>query len=512
MTSSPRLRNASNTALPNACWPCTTIRIQRPPCRHPSRAKQQPESIATVDTRRPRSQLWVPAGAGTTVLLDLSRLGARAFLRRRDRARGLDIGNLGGAVAELLGENFFGMLAEQRRAFYFGDRVRHLDRIADSQILAAFGVIDFDHSAGLAQRRLLGDLLHREDRPNRDVNAVADVHDLEFALGHGPLLDSIEDVAQPRQARRRGGIVGIALPLRLADEIADRAPYRRLGDEIDVGVGIVLPTLAFEDPAGLAAAGVVAGARHRRPERDAFPVLAVFGERAVRQALLIAQLDAGEVEHAVLHGAEHALPAAGTDALIERAHDAEGEVQPGAAVADLRAGDERRAVAEAGGRRGAARALCDVLIDLAVLVGPRTEALDRRHNHARIGLVNVLPGQAHAVERAGREILHLHVAVLDQPLEDVFAFRVLGVDGDRALVAVEHGEVEAVGAFDVAQLAARDVAHAGPLHLDHVGAHIGEQLRASRAGLYVGEIEDAHAVERLAGGAPGPGARSRQAV
>src|SRR5262249_25938892 len=53
--------------------------------------------------------------------------------------------------------------------------------------------------------------------------------------------------------------------------------------------------------------------------------------------------------------------------------------------------------------------------------------------------------------------------------------------------------------FDVAQLAARDVADAGPLDLDHVGAHIGEQLRAGRARLDVGEIEDAHAVERLAG-------------
>src|SRR6201987_6235650 len=125
-----------------------------------------------------------------------------------------------------------------------------------------------------------------------------------------------------------------------------------MGDEIDVGVGIVLPALAFEDPAGLAAAGIVASARHRGSERDAFAVLAVFGERAVRQALLIAQLDAREVEHAVLHGAEHALPAAGADALIERAHDAEGEVQPGAAVTDLRAGDGRRAVPEAGGGRG----------------------------------------------------------------------------------------------------------------------------------------------------------------
>src|SRR6516225_3599847 len=418
---------------------------------------------------------WMPGSSPGMTDCWLRRLGARAFLRRRDGAR-------------------------------------RLDGVADGKILAARGVIDLDHGAGLAQRRLLGDLLHRQDRADRDVDRVADVHDLELGLGHGPLLDRIEDMTQPRQPRWRRGVVGIGLPFRLADEVADRAPYGRLGDEIDVGVGIVLPALAFEDPAGLAAAGIVAGARHRFSERNAFAVLAVFGQRSVPQTLLVAQLDAREIEHAVLHGAEHALPAPGADALIERADDAEGEVQTGAAVADLRPSDERRAVAESSGGGGAARALGDVLVDLAILVGAGAEALDRGHDHARIGLVDVLPGQPHAVERAGREILHQHVAVLDQPIKDFLALGMLGVDGDRALVAVEHGEIEAVGAFDVAQLAAGDVTHAGPFDLDHVGAHIGEQLRAGRARLHVGEIENAHAVERLAGLAPGLGAGTRQTV
>ena len=103
---------------------------------------------------------------------------------------------------------------------------------------------------------------------------------------------------------------------------------------------------------------------------------------------------------------------------IERRDDAEREMQAGAAVADLRAGDQRRAFAEAGGRGRAAGALRDVLVDLAVLVGARAEALDRGDDHARVELVDVLPGQPHAVERAGREILHQHVAGLDQRVED----------------------------------------------------------------------------------------------
>jgi hypothetical protein len=124
--------------------------------------------------------------------------------------------------------------------------------------------------------------------------------------------------------------------------------------------------------------------------------------------------------------------------------------------------------------------------------------------------VDVLPGEPHAIERAGGEVLDQHVAVLDQAIEDFLALGVLGIDGDRALVAVEHGEVEAVGALDVAQLAAGDVAGAGPLDLDAVGAHVAQELRAGRARLHVGEIEDAHAVERLAGFTEGGGRRRRQ--
>ena len=97
-------------------------------------------------------------------------------------------------------------------------------------------------------------------------------------------------------------------------------------------------------------------------------------------------------------------------------------------------------------------------------------------------------------------------------LEDLLALGMLGVDRDRALVVVEHREIEAVRALHVAQLAARDVADARPLDLDHVGAEPGEQLRAGRARLHMGEVEDAHAVERLAGLAEGLGRRPRQAV
>src|ERR1700675_3733907 len=121
------------------------------------------------------------------------------------------------------------------------------------------------------------------------------------------------------------------------------------------------------------------------------------------EALLIAQLDAGEVEDAVLHRGGDLPALAGGGAAMECGDDAERQMQAGAAVADLRAGDQRQSVAEAGGRRRAAGALGDVLIDLAVFVGSGTKALDRGHDHLRIDALDLLPGETHAVEYAGAE-------------------------------------------------------------------------------------------------------------
>ena len=55
----------------------------------------------------------------------------------------------------------------------------------------------------------------------------------------------------------------------------------------------------------------------------------------MREALLVAQFHAREVEHAALHGAAAGRTRAGH--LVPRRDDAEREVQAGARVADLRA-------------------------------------------------------------------------------------------------------------------------------------------------------------------------------
>jgi hypothetical protein len=211
------------------------------------------------------------------------------------------------------------------------------------------------------------------------------------------------------------------------------------------------------------------------------------------EALLVAQLDAAQIQHTVLHGGQHLLSSARRIPLVERGHDAEREVESCTAVADLRAGHQRRAVIESRGRGRAPRALRHVLVNLAVLIRTRAEALYRSNDHARVQLLDPLPGEPHAVESARSEILHEHVAVLDQPLEHSLALRALGIESHRPLVVIQHGEVQAVGPGNVAQLLARDVAAAGLLDLDHVGAEPGQQLCASRSGLHVREIENAYA-------------------
>ena len=70
----------------------------------------------------------------------------------------------------------------------------------------------------------------------------------------------------------------------------------------------------------------------------------------------------------------------------------------------------------------------------------------------------------------------------------------LGVEGHRPLVVIQHREIEAVHVGDVAELFAGDIAGAGPLDLDDVGAEPRQQLCARRARLHVREVEDTDAV------------------
>jgi hypothetical protein len=217
------------------------------------------------------------------------------------------------------------------------------------------------------------------------------------------------------------------------------------------------------------------------------------------QTLLVTHLHAAQVEHGVLHGHGDLLALAGLLAADDGRQDTDGQVHAGVAVTQGGSGDgglRVLALPPAGGRGGAAGALGHVFVDLQVFVVVAVaEALDRSQDHAGVELLDVLPGETHAVQGAGAEVLDHDVGLLDQLLEHFLALGRLGVQGQRTLVAVEHREVERVGIGDVTQLAAGDVAGARTLDLDHVSAEPGQQLGAGGTGLHVREVDDLDALE-----------------
>src|SRR3954465_986353 len=397
-------------------------------------------------------------------------------------------------VVEELGQDLRAVLAEQRRALDLDRRVRQREGAADRREPPALGVLDVDDHALGPQALVLEQVLRAEHRPARDVDRVELAERLPLGLRERPLLDEGEDLVQAREARLGRGVVRVLDELRMADLLHERRPDLRLDHDVQPRVrAVVGHRLAAHGPAGLAAAGGVAGARDEVLEL----LVRVLLERPVLQALLVAQLHATQVQDAAAHGDLDPLPAARVRALVQRRADRAEQVDRVAGVADLGAGDDRWPVLESGRAHRAAGRLGDVLVRLGVLERAGAEALQRRVDQPRVELVEVLPGEAEAIHHAGAEVLHDDVGLVDQLAEDLLALVRLHVEGERPLVAVQHREVERVHVGQVAQLAAGDVPAAGLLDLDDVGSHPGQELRADRAGLHVRHVKDADTLEGL---------------
>ena len=356
-------------------------------------------------------------------------------------------------------------------------------------------MVELDPHVAAAHMFVVGEILRTHDRTARHVERIENGHQLALGVLLCELVDQrphqvlilapLGDLDEARVARHVGHRdFG-------AHALGEVFPHRLLHDDVQPVVGAV--RLAVDGVAELAAARIVARARH-------FAHALVGRHRVLRQVtalqpLVVAELDAAEVHDAVHHRHFHILALASALGLAQRREQTDREMQAGARVADLRARDERRAIGYAGGAHRAAHRLRHVLVRLEIGVrSARAEALDGAHHDLRIDLVDLLPREPEAVEHAGAEVLHDDVALLQQVDEDLLALRRLHVDGDRALVAVEHREVERVGVRHVAQLAARRVA-LRVLELDHVRAEPGEKLRAGRTGLHVCHVEDAYAFQ-----------------
>ncbi len=204
-------------------------------------------------------------------------------------------------------------------------------------------------------------------------------------------------------------------------------------------------------------------------------------------------------ERDVQHRAVDVLALAGALALEQRAGEGEGAHRAGRVVDDRRADLDRMDIRRAGRRHHAGQRLDGVVVGR--LVSARavlSEGGHRAVDQLRIDLLHVFVADAEGRECAGPVILDHDVGVLDELLEDRAAALLLQVEGDGPLVrALRHeagSHVPPVQCAVVAGLAALVALHR-VLDLDHVGAVVGQQLAAPRAGQHAAQVEHAHALQ-----------------
>ena len=220
----------------------------------------------------------------------------------------------------------------------------------------------------------------------------------------------------------------------------------------------------------------------------------------MHQALLVAQLDPTQVQHRVLHGDLNPLTDSGFLALKEGCQNRGHQVHACAGIPNLGSRTGWRAIIPARGAHGPSHSLGDGLICLAVCERTGAEPFAGGINYARIDLPYDLPAESLAVQRTGRKVLDQHVTLLDQLPKNLLSFWGLGVNGDAALIAVEHGEIQAVDIRQVPELLAGDIAPPRQFDFDDVRAEPGEHLGARRPHLDVGHVKNTDSVQSFSHG------------
>ena len=165
---------------------------------------------------------------------------------------------------------------------------------------------------------------------------------------------------------------------------------------------------------------------------------------------------------------------------------------------------------------------------------PATRPLIAIHRHGegddvRLDLPQRLVTEAEAVHRTGGEIIADDIGLLHQAADEVAAFFRLQIERQAFLAAVARREIAAaVGTIDAVLERAADAHRIRAGHafdLDDLGAEIGEDFRAERAGAGPGQVAEADAAQevrahrlslsaahRYAPRAPGPGPSATRAA
>jgi len=87
--------------------------------------------------------------------------------------------------------------------------------------------------------------------------------------------------------------------------------------------------------------------------------------------------------------------------------------------------------------------------------------------------MDFFPRKPQTIQHTGAKIFHHDVAFFEQIDKHFFALRRFHVDRDRALVAIEHREIQRIRTRNIAQLPAGGIT-LRRLEFDHVRTHPGE--------------------------------------
>ena len=214
------------------------------------------------------------------------------------------------------------------------------------------------------------------------------------------------------------------------------------------------------------------------------------------------EIDGGLIRQQRRDGVEHAdvdrLAAPRALARKERERDALRREHARDDVGDRDAEPHRGPVGGAGDAHQPALGLNHRVV--AGLAGARSglaETGDRAVHEPRMPRRQRLVVEPDSGQRPRREILDEDVALRDEPIEDRAPFGPLEVERDALLVPVDAEEVRALAFEKRRAPAARVVALAGLLDLDHARAHVGEHHGAIRARQHTRQVQDGDAFKRL---------------
>ena len=180
----------------------------------------------------------------------------------------------------------------------------------------------------------------------------------------------------------------------------------------------------------------------------------------------------------------------------ERGEDADRAVEAGHEVAERATAAGRRRIREARDGHEAARRLRDDVVRRPRRPRPGLpEAREARDDEPPVLATEALGPETPRRERPAREVLDQDVDVREQLAEEPSPFVLPDVERDAFLVAIEREERHRHAVrrrIAVPSL----VAAARRLHLDHLGAEVGQDRGAERPGEEARQVEDADAGER----------------